>query len=111
MKIALAQFNPTVGDFAGNANGGIELRERYFHARTPLAYGWNSQIASLGAPQSASLNATMSSTMFSPLPCDQAGKSLPGPQFAVKQDAQDRKRIPEFAGFEQLSRIPLPAWT
>jgi len=44
--------------------------------------------------------------MVAPLPRDQAGDSLPSPQFAIKQDSQARERIPELAGFEQVGRIP-----
>ena len=47
--------------------------------------------------------------MVAPLPRHQAGDSLPSLQFAIKQDPQARKRIPEFAGFEQVGRIPWAA--
>jgi len=47
--------------------------------------------------------------MLVPFPRDQAGDSLPGAQFAVKQDTQARECIPEFADFEKVSGIPRPA--
>jgi len=47
--------------------------------------------------------------MFAPFPRDQAGDSLPSPQFAIKQDAQAGERIPELADFEEVGWIPRPA--
>ena len=46
--------------------------------------------------------------MFVPFPRDQAGDSLPGSQFAVKQDAQSRECFPELADFEKVSWISRP---
>src|SRR3981189_2052537 len=90
------------------ANGGIELRERYFHART-LGYGWNAKIAIIGAPQYNLFTDNLSSTPLFPLLCDQASDSLPGAQFPVKHHRQLRESFSELAGFEEVGRIPRAA--
>ena len=46
--------------------------------------------------------------MLVSFPRDQAGDSLPGSQFAVKQDAQSRECFPELADFEKVSWISRP---
>jgi hypothetical protein len=69
------------------ANGGIKLRERYFHART-LGYGEKPKIANIGAPFFGLLNDNLSSIPLVLLLRYQARNSLPSAQFPVKQDAQ-----------------------
>jgi len=89
------------------ANGGIELRERYFHARA-LGYGWNPKIANIAASQCDSFTGNLPSPLLATLFGDQAGDSLPGAQFAVEQNTQAWECLPELADFEEVSRIPRP---
>ena len=70
------------------AYGGIELRERYLHART-LEYGWRTRIANSGANcpcrrSSCKLDLTLPSRLLR----NQARNSLPGVQLPIKNHVQ-----------------------
>src|SRR5260370_40491339 len=104
----LRQDQDTSGIPCEVANGGIELREPYFHART-LGYGWNAKIANIGVPQCEFFTDKLSSTPVVPLLCHQARKPLPGAQFPVKQDRQLRESFSQLTGFEEVGRIPRAA--
>ena len=67
------------------ANGGIELRERYFHARTTVEYGWNPKIANSDVSRSDALTGKCPKHAY-------AVSSPPGWQFPARPTIRGRTR-------------------
>jgi len=72
------------------ADGRIELRERYLHARA-LEYGWISRIANSGHDFFRLLNRNVRSIPILRFLRHQAGDSLPCSQLAIKKHAEHRE--------------------